>query len=235
MNLLSPFIGNSFPKWLSSLFGIKSELNAVTDSTWTGTPTFYDPESVRTEVELISIDKDIVEDTLNFCLMNDAKLTGMLHKLILDALSECLPQPHALDIFGPGTAMNMRPTVGIPNDEMGNFASGDFQIHPMQEKPSGENKEFSWTLARAVTDGLAVRAKEVQDQLLGLLRFLLGIRGWTASKIGARREDSYAISNLTSFQPKGKLGKCAISRNDVLSTDGCCWWCRSFSECYQPP
>ncbi|PVH88338.1 hypothetical protein DL98DRAFT_196707 [Cadophora sp. DSE1049] len=208
--LLSPFLGQYLPKWLSSLCGFSSEMNAVTPSTWTGIPIFYDAETLRTGVELMTIDRDTIEDALKLCRMNGAKLTGMLHHMILDALSECLPQPHTFDRFGAGTAINMRPTVGVSNDEMGVFASGDFQMHPLQKNTWEEDGSFSWTLARAITDRLAVRAKEVQDQPLGLLRYLFSIRAWTLSKIGGRREDSYAISNLMSFQPWGKTDKCAI-------------------------
>ncbi|KAG4438514.1 hypothetical protein IFR05_005988 [Cadophora sp. M221] len=208
--LLSPFLGQYLPKWLSSLFGFSSEMNAVTTSTWTGTPIFYDPETHRTGVQLISIDGDVVEDALKLCRMNGAKLTGLLHQLILDALSEALPQPHKFDRLGGGTAMNMRPTVRVSNDEMGVFVSGDFQIYPLQETSLGEDGQFSWALAKEITDRLARRSKEVQDQPLGLLRYLLSIRSWTLSKIGARREDSYAISNLMSFQPLRKVENCAV-------------------------
>ncbi|KAL5320800.1 hypothetical protein ACEPPN_011610 [Leptodophora sp. 'Broadleaf-Isolate-01'] len=209
--LLSPFLGQYLPKWLSSLFGFSSEMNAVTDSTWTGTPIFYDLETLRTGVQLISINGDMVEDALKLCRMNDAKLTGLLHQLIIDALSEALPRPHKFDRLGGGTAINMRPTVEVSNDEMGVFASGDFQIYPLQEKSLGENGQFSWALAKEITDRLAIRSKEVKDQPLGLLRYLLSIRAWTLSKIGARREDSYAISNLMSFQPLGNVDNCAVS------------------------
>ncbi|KAL2064998.1 hypothetical protein VTL71DRAFT_4138 [Oculimacula yallundae] len=208
--LLSPLLGQYLPKWLSSLFGIKHELNEVTPSTWTGTPIFYNPATLRTGVELIAIDRDTVEDTLKLCRMNGSKLTGLLHQLFLDALSASLPEPHTFDRFGGGTAMNMRPTVGVSNDEMGNFASGDFQIYPLQEKASDSDGVFSWELVKTITDRLALRAKERQDQPLGLLRYLLSVRAWTTSKIGAKREDSYAISNLMSFQPLGKVDKCAI-------------------------
>ncbi|CZS91493.1 uncharacterized protein RAG0_02101 [Rhynchosporium agropyri] len=193
--LLSPLLGQYLPKWLSSLSGITTELNAVTNSTWTGTPMFYDPENVRTGVELFTIDRDTVEGALKLCCMNGAKLTGLLHQMILDTLSNSLPQPHTFDRLGGGTALNMRPPKGVSNDEMINFASGDFQIYPQK-----------------TTDRLAVRAKETQDQPLGLLRYLLSVRGWTQSKSGGRREDSYAISNLMAPQPLGKVDKCAVKK-----------------------
>lgn len=209
--LLSPFLGVYLPKWLSALLGFRGEMNATTPSTWTGTPIFYDADTLRTGVEMISIARDMVDDALKLCRINGAKLTGLLHQLILDALSECLPQPHEFDRFGVGTAINMRPTVEVSNDEMGVFASGDFQMQPLQKNTWREDGSFDWTLARAITDRLSIRAKEVKDQPLGLLRYLLSIRAWTLSKIGGRRDDSYAISNLMSFQPVGKVNKCAIT------------------------
>ncbi|KAK0126281.1 hypothetical protein ONS95_007893 [Cadophora gregata] len=208
--LLSPFLGQYLPKWISSLFDFSSELNDVTPSTWTGTPIFYDAKTHRTGVSLISIDRDTVDDALKLCRMNGAKLTGLLHQLALDALSECLPRPHSFDRFGAGTAINMRPTVRISNDEMGVFASGDFQMHPLRKDTWGEDGSFSWKLARAITERLASRAREVQDQPLVLLRYLFSIRNWTLSKIGSRRGDWYAISNLMSLQPLGKVGQCNI-------------------------
>lgn len=45
---------------------------------------------------------------------------------------------------------------------------------------------------------------------MGLLRYLTSIHSWTASKVGQRREGSYAISNLVSFHPSGTVDRCAV-------------------------
>ncbi|PBP27276.1 hypothetical protein BUE80_DR001554 [Diplocarpon rosae] len=207
--LLKPLLGAYFPKWIATLCG---GVQSLSPGTWTGVPIFYDPETYKTGVEILTIDANVVEDALKLCRMHGAKLTGLLHQLIISALSDCLPEPHMIDSFSSGTAMNMRRQVNASNDDMGLFVSVDYQNFSLQK--TGVNhasNKFSWDLAKSVTERLAVKSQQLHDQPIGLLRYLTSVHSWTLSKLGARREGSYELSNLANFRPLGSVDRCSVT------------------------
>ncbi|KAI9053532.1 hypothetical protein LZ554_002487 [Drepanopeziza brunnea f. sp. 'monogermtubi'] len=192
--LLGPLLDTYLPKWLASLCGFVSGVHSIGPGTWTGAPVFYDAGTYQTGVEILTIDARVLQDALKLCRMNRAKLTGLLHQLIINALSECLPKSVGVDSFGSGTAINMRGPVGISDDEMGLFVSVDFQTFPLQKShPENHQAAFSWDLAEAITVRLAAKARQLHDQPIGLLRYLRSVHSWTMSKLGARREGSYEV------------------------------------------
>lgn len=211
--LISPLLGEYLPRPIASLFGFAASASSVTPGTWTGSPIFNTPETSmhRTGIEILSIDAATVKKAIKSCRTHGAKLTGLIHQFILTALSESLPQPNTIDNFAAATAIDMRSTVGISKDEMGLFVSGDFTLHPIQKANSETDGEFSWALAKSITNKLAAGANTLQDQPIGLLRYLADMRSWTSSKLGHRRDSSYAISNLVSFQPSGPMERCSVT------------------------
>lgn len=209
--LLSPLLGAYLPTSLASLLGLQAAANSITPGTWVATPTFYDPERYRTGVELLSVDATTLGQALNICRIHGAKLTSVLHQLIIGALSGTLPGPNNVTDFAARTAINMRAPVGRPGDEMGNYSSGHFQVYPFKLSAKPSNHGIDWTLAKSDTAKLAVAANKLQDQPVGLLRYLRDIRSWTISQIGQRRDCSYELSNLTGFRPSGPLQRCSIT------------------------
>ncbi|RDW91795.1 hypothetical protein BP5796_01189 [Coleophoma crateriformis] len=209
--LLSPLLGEYLPESIASIFGFRASASSITPGTWTGSSVFYSPETYRTGVHILSIDACTVEQTLKACRMHGAKMTGLIHQFIITALSDLLPQPHKFDNLAFATAMNMRNAVGVSKDEMGLFVSGYFQTQPLQNPTLGAQGEFSWALARSITETLAAKANELSDNPVGLLRYVSTMRSWTVSKLGHCRDGSYELSNLLSFQPSSSVEKCSVT------------------------
>lgn len=209
--LLAPLLGEYLPERVASFFGFRSTASSITPSTWTGAPAFYSPDSYRTSVKILSIDAATVDDALKLCRMNGAKLTGLLHQLVITAIFESLPRPNEVDSLAAGTAINLRHTIGVPNDEMGLYVSADYKIHLLPKPNVKAAAEFSWELSTSTTERLATVSNQLQDQSVGLLRYLSSIRSWSLSKLGKRRDDSYEISNLLSFRPAGLVRRCAVT------------------------
>jgi hypothetical protein len=205
--LLSPLLGVYLPTFIASTLGVRGAANTITPDTWLGTPIFSKPGSNRTGVEILAIDRTTLDKALRLCRANDAKLTGLLHQFIVSALSESLPESSNIDSLASQTAINMRSAIGVKNDDMGIFVSGAFQTFPLQPKHSdsqklpGLSKVFDWANPKSMTQILATSLNKLQDQPIGLLRYLISIRSWLLSKLGHQRDCSYEISNLMAFRP----------------------------------
>jgi hypothetical protein len=204
--LLSPLLG----VYLPASFGFG--LDSITPTTWTGSSTFYDPEKYQVGVQIGSIDAATVRKVLGACRAHGSKITGLIHQLIVVALSELLPEGY--DNFAAQTAINMRDAVGVSSDEMGLYVAGDVEIlnrtHPSPQMMT-TTTTFSWTVPKRMTDKLAASASRTQDQSVGLLRYLSDIRAWTLSKLNQRRDCSYEVSNLGNFRAAGKCERVSVS------------------------
>ena len=196
--MLSPLLGAYLPTSVASLFGFKATTSETREGTWTGAKVFV-PEEYQTKVHLFSVDEMTLAKALLACRKNSAKLTGLLHQLIINALAANLPSN--IDSLGSGTAINMRNTINVSQDTMGMFVTGDYDFHHVDNRTSSPSQETIWGNAREKTEKLAARAKDLVDQPIGLLRYLTNMRGWFVSKVGQPRESSYEISNLLSFKP----------------------------------
>jgi hypothetical protein len=213
--LLSPLLG----VYLPASFGFG--LNFITPTTWTGSSTFYDLEKYQVGVQIGSIDAATVREVLGACRAHGSKITGLIHQLIVAALSELLPEGY--DNFAAQTAINMRDAVGVSNDEMGLYVAGDVEIlnrtHPSPQTTTTTTTTptptptttFSWTAPKRMTDKLAAAASRTQDQSVGLLRYLSDIRAWTLSKLNQRRDSSYEVSNLGNFRAAGKCERVSVT------------------------
>jgi len=208
--LLSPLLGAYLPQFLASLLGFRASTSIITSGTWTGA-LMFPSEEYRTGVEVLSIDAPTVEAALKVCRKNGAKLTGFIHQLVITALSDSLSHLHKFDSVVAGTAINLRSSVGITNDEMGLFVSGVYDTHALETAHLDKASEISWTKARAITDKLAEGSKALNDQPVGLLRYLSDMRSWTSSKIGQARDCSYEISNLLAFKPLSSIENCTVT------------------------
>lgn len=196
--LLAPLLGALLPKWLGKIFGLKASVASNNAGTWTGPPMFVDPnDPAATRIKLLEIDDADVAKALSVARKHGAKLTAVMHQLIIRALDIAVPDPKVANWLSC-TAVNMRPAAGISDDEMGLFVTGYFHPHPRVRGSSLLSKE-DWAAARLMTEKLAERATITQDQPIGLLRYVPSIRKWTAGKIGQQRDESYDVSNLGAF------------------------------------
>lgn len=195
--LLSPLVALYIPSFFSKLLGLRVGTSKVDAGTWTSSRIFYDPNVSKTKIKLREIEEHYLKDALKVARKNEAKLTGTLLQIISRALSKAILDPDITN-FVSQTSINMRGHVNIPNDEMGEFVSAAYIVHPRVD-PSGRLSDEDWAAARSFTHKLDKSASTLQDQPIGLLRYLPSIRKWTLGHIGRQRETSFEVSNIGAF------------------------------------
>jgi hypothetical protein len=196
--LLAPLLGALLPTWLGKILGLKASVASNDAGTWTGPPMFVNPnDPAATRIKLLEIGNADVAKALSVTRKHGAKLTAVMHQLIIRALDKAVLDPNVTNWLSH-TAVNMRPAVGTSDYEMGLFVTGCFHPHP---RVSGSSllSEEDWAAARLMTEKLAESATVTQDQPIGLLRYVPSIRKWTLGKIGQQRDGSYDVSNLGAF------------------------------------
>lgn len=192
--LLAPLIISLLPTLITKLFGLQATVSTTNANTWTGSLISNDPQGSRNMIKVREIDAVHLEKALVMAREHDAKLTGTLHQLIVRALSKTIPNPNITN-FVSQTPINMRRSIGISNEEMGNFYSGNYMVYPRLDSSTPFSQE-SWESARLATRKLAESASTLQDQPIGLLRYLPSIRKWTLEKLGRERDCSFELSNI---------------------------------------
>jgi hypothetical protein len=196
--LLRPLIAVLLPKFIAQKLGLRSSASTITPDTWTGTKMFFDPLSFRTCIKLTEIQGSKVDDLLQVARKNGAKITGMLHQSLVRALSKEIPRSTAKN-FVSATAVNMRRAIGKTDDEMGLFVNAWYDSYDRDDAWATPWSEKAWENARSLTEKLAGCAVTLEDQAVGLLRYVPSIKKWTAAKMGQERDSSYEISNLGAF------------------------------------
>lgn len=195
--LIAPLVAMILPTFVTKLLRLRVSVSAVNTSTWTGSLSRFNAETHRTKVAVYEIEEHILSSAMSAARDHDAKLTATFHGIVSRALSRALPDPKYTN-FASLTAVNMRRSIGIPFDEMGNFVSGLYMIHPRDDIRGDISDDF-WAAARANTHKLMEAASALSDQPIGLLRYLFSIRNWLAGRIGKQRDSSYEVSNIGSF------------------------------------
>ncbi|KAM7204880.1 Alcohol acetyltransferase [Rhypophila sp. PSN 637] len=214
--LLAPLLGAILSSFLANLLGLKAQASSTNEGTWTGTPCFFDPKhGAQSKVVLVSIPSEDVNNAIQEARKHGAKLTGVIHCLVVRALGRALRNyrddagrgkgtgPGEMTNFVGTTAINMRGAVGVPESEMGEFASGVYTTFPvplplevMDQEMSNGLSDQEWEAARKATLEFADAATRLQDQPIGLLRYVPSIRKWIQGKLGKTRDASYEVSNL---------------------------------------
>lgn len=220
--LLAPILSLVIPRFISDLLGLRVGASTIDEGTWTATDIFFDPELFQSKVKLYEIDASLLTKAVQASRKHDAKLTGLLQQFIARGLSKLITDPKVTN-FVSQTAINMRSSVGVPVDEMGEFASGCYATHP-RSQTIGPMTEHDWEVASTATRVFAESASTLQDQAIGLLRYVPSIRKWTMGKIGQRRDCSIEISNIGVFDtstPASNAGEdCAKITKTVFAQPG---------------
>ncbi|KAJ5584252.1 uncharacterized protein N7459_004052 [Penicillium hispanicum] len=198
--LLGPLIAVYLPKFLANLLGLRASSSTIDAGTWIGSPIFFDPSATQTSrVKILEIEAPLVQKALQASRSHDTKLTATFHQMIIRALSKAIPS-HEVTNFVSGTPVDMRGSIGIPAQTWGLYVSGYYEVHPRVPDPVGPAlSDELWTAASSMTKKLAECGSNLQDQAIGLLRYVPSIRNWTLSKIGQQRDSSYELSNLLAF------------------------------------
>ncbi|CAG8181208.1 unnamed protein product [Penicillium salamii] len=212
--LLEPLIAVYLPKFIGKLLGLRAAASTVDAGTWIGPPMFFNPTATETSrVKILEIEAPLVQNAVRVSRSHDTKLTGTIHQMIIRALSKAIPDASVTN-FVSATPVDMRASIGTPGLTWGLFVSGYYGVHP---RPSGAEapqlSEESWTSASTMTKGMSACAATLQDQAIGLLRYVPGIRKWTLSKLGQQRDSSYELSNLLAFDNSDDEGhRCRVSK-----------------------
>ncbi|KAI5459208.1 hypothetical protein BGZ63DRAFT_491280 [Mariannaea sp. PMI_226] len=225
--LLAPLLKSLLPRFIASLLGLSVSVSTMDANTWAGSPVLNTPTGSHSKIKVREIEGSHLEKARSVARKHDAKLTGTIHQLILRALDKAVQNP-AITRFVSQTPINMRRSIGISDDEMGNFISGCYMVHERVDS-SQPLSEANWAEARIATRKLAECAATLQDQPVGLLRYVSNIRNWTLGKLGQGRDCSFEVSNVGVFDiiedgvnPQARLEKMIFAQpGHVLSAPLC--------------
>lgn len=210
--LLGPLLAVYLPKFLRKFLGLRASASTVDAGTWVGSPIFFDPSATeKSRVRILEIEAPLVQNALQVSREHDTKLTGTMHQMILRALSKAIPDANITN-FVSGTPVDMRASTGTPALTWGLFVSGYYEVHPRLSGASTLSDEM-WAAASSMTKNISACAASLQDQAIGLLRYVPDIGKWTLSKIGQQRDSSYELSNLLAFDNMDGVDQnCRISK-----------------------
>lgn len=202
--LLSPLLGAYLPAFVTNPLGIRASATPEADDQWAGNKTFFEPESYQTCLEVVSIGHSVVQKIIQECRRHDVKFTGLLHQVIVQALSEELP-PEKAGCFVSQTAVDLRSHLnGITEDDMALCPTAYYELFKRisnDETSRQPGSDAFWAAARTTTQNLAKCAGTLNDQPVGLLAYLRNMYPWTRGQVGQRRECSYELSNIMAFNP----------------------------------
>ncbi|KAI1254172.1 hypothetical protein MGN70_004568 [Eutypa lata] len=212
--LLAPLIDSFLPRFVSEFLGLQLAIYPLDTGTWTGSLVPRNPKTPQSKIKLREIKAPLLEKALRASRAHKAKLTGTFQQLVIRALSKAFPDP-AITNFVAQTAISMRQAIGVPSNVMGNFVSGCYINYPRVD-PFRPIADEDWKSASSATQRLAESAATLQDQPIGLLRYVPRMRKWTLEKLGRKRECSFEVSNVGVFDnhqdlPSGKVPKTRIT------------------------
>jgi hypothetical protein len=194
--LLGPLLGTYLPSFITKALGMPTSITPVTSTTWTGAPILYNPNTSRTYIEIIYIDSETLRSALLTCRKHNTKLTAFIHQAILEALHRQFPD----NDFVSQTPIDLRQCLpGSRDNDMGVFASSTYNL---TKRFTAREQEHDPMLAAAkMTTQFAASATSLQDQPVGLLGYIHNMRSWTLNQLGKKRDTSYELSNIMSFDP----------------------------------
>jgi hypothetical protein len=213
--LLRPVLGAYLPAFLAKALNLRASATPEAKDQWRGRDKhFFDPANFHTGLDLISIPNSNVQAILHECRRYNVKFTGLLHQIIVRALSKELPFDKKAGCFVSQTAVDLRRHLnGLDDDSMAMCPTAYYELHPrIHIAPSSTciaddktDTDAFWAAARTTTDNLAKAASTLKNQPVALLAYLRKMYPWTRAQIGKRRECSYELSNILSFDPANHI------------------------------
>ncbi|QKX59147.1 uncharacterized protein TRUGW13939_06279 [Talaromyces rugulosus] len=193
------------PEFMKSL----ANANVVDGNTWTGSSIFLGPAGLQTGLRIIEIGNDQVKAALHAARTHGTKLTGLFHQLVVRALSRAIPSENGTN-FASQIAIDMRAANGSPS-AWGNFVSGvsHSNLRTDSTKPISDE---TWADAKVISDKLAECSSRLEDQMIGMIRFVPDHRASMTQKLGASRDASFALSNVNAFSGNTEGGACKICK-----------------------
>ncbi|KAL5360792.1 hypothetical protein BJX96DRAFT_175630 [Aspergillus floccosus] len=192
--LFSSLFGQHLPHRLRRWFTVQAPLPA---HAYTGQPITYSPEGLRTGSQILLVPQDLLDSVLSACRAQRGTLTGLLNQLVVRAVSAALP----CDALIGQIVIDLRRLVPVYSDNtMGNCVSAAYEVSACAGLETAYGPAF-WDAVRSSTARLSEAAGRLEDQPVGLLKYLGRFRPWFLGQVGRRRDASYEISNLGVFDP----------------------------------
>ncbi|XEV01993.1 hypothetical protein FSHL1_007280 [Fusarium sambucinum] len=213
--LLAPLLAQYMPYFLVKMLGIRVSASYVNEGTWTAGPVFFDAKTNQNKLKIRQIEASQVNKVVQLARTHDARFTGVFGQLIARALSKAVKDNNITNFVGQ-TAINMRNSIGMSNDVATEAVSGCYTVHLRSEATTGPLSEQEWKLASEATKEFANAAVKLDDNPIGLLRYVSSIRGWTLGKIGKKRDASYELSNVGVFDGDGSSN--TVGKDKVRAT-----------------
>ncbi|KAF5859132.1 hypothetical protein ETB97_003273 [Aspergillus alliaceus] len=136
-----------------------------------------------------------------YVMAQRGRLTGLLSQLVVRALREALPRETRYKAYIGQIVIDLRSFLPDYSDNtMGNCVSAVYETSACSGIESTYDQSF-WDAVRKTTSRLSDAANKLDDQPVGLLKYLSNFHPWFLEKIGKRRDSSYEISNLGIFDP----------------------------------
>ncbi|KAF2146417.1 uncharacterized protein K452DRAFT_65483 [Aplosporella prunicola CBS 121167] len=213
--LIKPVLGAYLPRFVSGILGIEASTTPQAADMWRGKPASYNENNFHTGMELAIVKDDTLQKVLKLCREKETKFTGLLHQVIVRALSEALPPDAPAKNFVAQTAVDLRGMIsGVTKNDMALCNTVEHHLFPRDSKatkgrPRSDSTGIAresvdpriWERARETTKALAARATTLEDHPVGLLKYLNDFRKWMTGQIGRERDSSYELSNVMCFDP----------------------------------
>lgn len=207
-----------FNKWLNGVFGsclplhLRSRRN-LNAKRWSGAP-YHDETPIKTLIRHITIPASTTSALAKLCRMRGTTITAFLQAFIGRTISRHYDHMCRLRC---ATAISMRrfmeSDLHIGEQEMGLWVSAfHFELDARELSDTYKKKKRFWELARRNRKRISCEiAKRDTDLGIGGLRFIPDFRQNLKAKIGRKRDDSFAVTNLGVFDGRlmvnGSYGK----------------------------
>jgi hypothetical protein len=190
--------------------------SVINDGTWTGSKVFLDEDAgLHTRIRMLELDSRVVDAALRASRSHNTKLTPALHQLVVRALSKAVKDENVTN-FASLTATDLRGAsrVGL---EWGIFVSGLATSHVRADTTVPVSDEM-WESARLLSKRLAEATSTLDNQMIGMLRFIPSQKDNLLSKLGATREGSYALSNMLAVDGGKAEDSCKVTKMVVATS-----------------
>ena len=184
----------------SSASSASASVPAPRPRIWTGSPIFLDKQgSLKTDIRLFDIPAQQVQALLAVSKLHNSKMTAVFHQLVVRALSRIISDPD-INEFASQTAIDLRAAAGM-GSEWGICVSGLSGKHARVPSNSlaGSISPEEWESAVQLSAKLANASGRLEDQPIGMLKYVKSQRQSMESKLGAPRDGSYSVSNMLAF------------------------------------
>jgi len=192
-----------FKKWLSRYFGSCLPLQPKSQEDldakkWSGAP-YHDESPIKTFIRHIIIPTASTNTLVKLCHEKKTSITAFLQALIGRTISRNYNHMFRLRC---ATAISMRrfmkPDLHISEQEMGLWVSAfHFELEARDLSATDQDKERFWQLSRKNRKRIANEIKKGDRDLgIGGLRSIPDFRENLKGKMGRKREDSFAVTNL---------------------------------------